>query len=116
MRKTHCEHMFTRSLSVVEGGRPRIYELVLESCSEPVVVDGILLLSDVETVPLWLPVGLLELLVFMGEAAFSSLWLLPYCNKKIIRIEEYSLLESKSIYSLLESKSIRFIRIKDNIY
>lgn len=77
---TYCEHMLTRSLSVVEGLRPRMYKLVFESCSELVVVAGMLLLKDVGTVPLWLPVWLLELLVLLGEAAVGTLGL-PYCKR-----------------------------------
>lgn len=56
---TYCWHMLTRSLSVVPGLSPLMYKLVLDSCSEPeelfgdeLVLFGMLLLSEVDTVPL----------------------------------------------------------------
>lgn len=94
---TYCEQRFTRSLSVVEGLRPRMYRFVLESCSLPppppplddweleceldcdwelCVCEG-MLFRLLETAPLWLPVWLLELLVLLGEAAVGTLWF-PY--------------------------------------
>lgn len=65
-----------------------MYRLVFESCSDPdeelveeeFVLLGMLLLRDVETLPLWLPVWLLELLALDGEVAVGTR--LPYCNNK----------------------------------
>lgn len=53
---THFEHIPTRSLSVVVGLRPLMYRLVFDNCSDPELVAGMLLLREVDTVPLWLPV------------------------------------------------------------
>lgn len=72
--------MLTKSLSVVAGVSPLMYRLVFESCSLPVFVDGMLLLNDVDTVPLWLPVWLLELLELLGGGV-GTRWL-PYCNQE----------------------------------
>lgn len=85
---TYCWHILTRSLSVVPGLSPLMYKLVFDSCSDPdeefvedefVLLLGMLLLRDVDTLPLWLPVWLLELLALDGEVAVGTLWL-PYWN------------------------------------
>lgn len=81
MCNTYCEHILTKSLSVVAGDSPLMYRLVFDSCSEPVplfVEDGMLLLTD--CVPLWLPVWLLELLALLGGGV-GTRWL-PYWKKK----------------------------------
>lgn len=43
--RTHWWHSLTRSRSVVAGGRPRMYRLVLLSCSGPVLLLLLLLLG-----------------------------------------------------------------------
>lgn len=89
MNKTYCWHKLTRSLSVVAGLNPLIYKLVFDNCSEPdgelfdeecVLLLGILLLILVDIVPLWLPVWLLELLLFDGDVAVGTLWFPYYKN------------------------------------